>query len=94
MEFSLDQIAKLAKLSRLAMDESELKSMQSDLQKVVSYIDMLAQVDVSGIKPMAHAMLVDTPMRADEKTVVAGQKALSQSSAYAEGFISVPKIIE
>jgi len=94
MDFPIKEIEKLSRLARLAMGSDQLEAMQHDLQKIVTYFDLLNEADVEGVKPMTHAVPVEIPLRKDEVKEGVGRRGLEQSSGYADGFAVVPKIIE
>jgi aspartyl-tRNA(Asn)/glutamyl-tRNA(Gln) amidotransferase subunit C len=58
MSISRRDIEKVALLARLQLDESELESMTEQLAQVVTYVDLLAEVNTDRIEPMAHAVEV------------------------------------
>lgn len=94
MSFPLKEIEKLAHLARLAMNGAQLEAMRHDLQNIVSYIDVLKEVDIAGVKAMAHAVPIEIPLRPDEVQAGVGRSGLAQSTGFSDGFVVVPKIIE
>ena len=94
MNFTEDDITKLAQLSRLALKKSELLARQKDLEQILNHIQMLQTTDVSNIKPMTHAVPMQLHLRKDETEPGLGRRALHESSGYEDGLIKVPKIIE
>ncbi len=94
MSFTLEQIKKLAELSRLALTDEECTRMHHDLSQIVGYVERLSEVDVTGIEPMTHAVPVDLRLRPDQVQPMVGRKALAGSAGYEDGFVKVPKIIE
>jgi aspartyl-tRNA(Asn)/glutamyl-tRNA(Gln) amidotransferase subunit C len=49
-------VEKVALLARLRLSDAELETMTSQLAQIVGYVDQLAEVDVEGVEPMAHAV--------------------------------------
>lgn len=94
MNFSQEDMVKLARLSRLALSESELSARQKDLEQILSHVQSLQTMDVSNTKPMTHAVPIDLHLRADEPEMGIGRLGLQGSAGYEDGLIKVPKIIE
>ena len=85
----------VAQLARLDLTEAEIAKFQSQLGQVLSHVEKLAQVDVSGVEPTAHANQVVNVFRADEpRDWFTSQDALSNAPRSANGLFVVPKVIE
>ncbi len=54
MKLSKQQIEHIAKLSRLELNDKELKKYGEQLTGVLNYIDQLKEVDVSQVEPTAQ----------------------------------------
>ena len=59
-------VSYVATLARLDIDEKDKADLQKDLQSIVSYIEKLGELDVSGIEPTAHASCLSNVWREDE----------------------------
>jgi aspartyl-tRNA(Asn)/glutamyl-tRNA(Gln) amidotransferase subunit C len=106
MSLSDDQVRRLARLARLAIQPEESAAVMDRLNKVLGLIDEMRAVDTVGIEPMAHALDTELPegqrLRPDEVTET-DQRELYQSVAPAgedgkpqvqDGLYLVPKVIE
>lgn len=93
-EISRDEVAHLAKLSRLALSEEELKEFATQIDGIIGYVSDVQQVDASGVEPMSHPHSIQTSMREDvvEKTLTAEQ-ALDQAPAVEDQRFVVPQIL-
>ena len=49
-------VIKVASLARLQLSDEEVESFTSQLADVLSYVELLGELDVSGVEPMAHAV--------------------------------------
>lgn len=88
-------IARLAALARLRLTAEEMAAVEEHLHSMLSYIEKLRQVDTEGIEPMAHAVDVAAPLRADAVTNDTNTEALLQNAPARSGdFFVVPRIIE
>ena len=85
----------VAQLARLDLSDAEIAKFQSQLGQVLSHVEKLGQVDVSGVEPTAHANQVVNVFRADEpRDWFTSQDALSNAPRSANGLFVVPKVIE
>tara|TARA_Y100001934_G_C11879535_1_gene552444 strand:- start:251 stop:541 length:291 start_codon:yes stop_codon:yes gene_type:complete len=96
MTIELEEVKKLARLSRLDIEESELMALQQDLNSIVGYVHQLEEVNVEGVPCMTHAVPMALRLRTDEAERVLGRAAVEQSAGYDqdEGYVRVPKIVE
>ena len=72
----------MAELARLRLDDAELSAMTAHLQKILEYVDLLSEVDTSGVEPTAHVISLATPTREDEPGgELAPEQALANAPA-------------
>jgi aspartyl-tRNA(Asn)/glutamyl-tRNA(Gln) amidotransferase subunit C len=95
MSLSDDQIRRLARLARLALQPGEAAEVGSRLNGILELVSEIQAVDTAGIQPMSHALDVVQRLRPDEVTEP-DRRQLHQSVAPAveEGLYLVPKVIE
>ncbi|HEY7656590.1 MAG TPA: Asp-tRNA(Asn)/Glu-tRNA(Gln) amidotransferase subunit GatC [Burkholderiales bacterium] len=95
MALTLEDVKRVADLARLAIDETEARSVLSQINDVFRLIAEMRAVDTRGVEPMAHALDVVQRLRAD-KVTESDQHDLYQSVApqVESGFYLVPKVIE
>ena len=95
MSLSDDQIRRLARLARIAIQPDETRAVAGRLDRVLALIDQMQAVDTAGIEPMSHALDLVQRLRSDEVTET-DRRALYQSVAPAveAGLYLVPKVIE
>ena len=90
-----DDVEQIALLARLALDDRELEEMRLDLTAILGHMDVLAEVDTTGVEPMTHAVPMDLPLRADEAAPsLPVEIALAGAPDAKEDFFIVPSIIE
>ena len=56
----------LAGLSRLELREGEKLEVAAQLEQITAYMDVLNQLDTSGVEPMSHVFPVKNVLREDE----------------------------
>lgn len=88
-------IQKVATLARLHLTAEEAAMYQSQLGKILDYMDVLAKHDLSGVEPTAHAMPVHNVLRADEpRPSFPPEVALSNAPKSSHGQFQIPKVVE
>jgi aspartyl-tRNA(Asn)/glutamyl-tRNA(Gln) amidotransferase subunit C len=91
-DFNLDYLAQLA---RLALTPEEKATFAAQLGDVLHHIERLAEVDVTGVEPTAHAFPVENVWDADiPRAGLSVTDALRNAPAQRENMISVPKVVE
>lgn len=65
MKITEELVDYISVLSRLKLDEAERSRMAGELEKIVSYMDRLAQVDTQGVEPMSHVLPIVNVTRPD-----------------------------
>ena len=61
-----DEVKHIAKLARLGLMEKEILKFQKELSSILGYIEKLKEVDISGVEPTSHSVLLENIMRQDE----------------------------
>jgi len=91
-EISRDQVAHLAKLSRLALTDEELDRFAAQIDDIVTNVSAVQQVAAAGVEPMSHPHSIHTTMREDVVKLTPEQ-ALDQAPEVAEQRFVVPQIL-
>jgi len=94
---SLDpkQVQHIATLARIRVPEAELAGLAGELNGIMTWIEQLNEVNVTGVEPMAGVQSRDLPRRAD--VVSDGgdpTKVLANAPEATHGFFVVPKVVE
>lgn len=94
MKITLQEVQYVARLARLQLSEAEAEAMTGQLDRILSYIDKLNELDTATVAPTTHAIAMVNAFRDDELGL-----SLSRAEALANGpfqngeaFV-VPKII-
>jgi aspartyl-tRNA(Asn)/glutamyl-tRNA(Gln) amidotransferase subunit C len=95
MSLTPDDVRRLARLARIAVEPEESHAVLERLNRVLGLVDQMRAVDTRGIEPMAQAADVAQRLRPDEVREQ-DQRAAYQSVAPAVegGLYLVPKVIE
>ncbi|QCB28273.1 Asp-tRNA(Asn)/Glu-tRNA(Gln) amidotransferase subunit GatC [Corynebacterium endometrii] len=93
-EISRDEVAHLAKLSRLALSEEELSQFASQIDEIIGAVSAVGKVDAEGVVPMSHPHTINAPMREDVIVRTLGtEQALDQAPAAEDDRFVVPQIL-
>jgi aspartyl-tRNA(Asn)/glutamyl-tRNA(Gln) amidotransferase subunit C len=65
MSLSRAEVEKIALLSRLLLSEEEIERMTVQLGEVLGYMELLGEVDTTGVEPMVHARDMTNVFRED-----------------------------
>lgn len=85
----------VANLARIDLSDAEIAQFQSQLGRVLEYVEQLNQVDVSGVEPTAHAADITNIFRIDEaKPGLEKKAALANAPRQANGLVMVTKVVE
>ncbi|MGB5735223.1 MAG: Asp-tRNA(Asn)/Glu-tRNA(Gln) amidotransferase subunit GatC [Thiohalocapsa sp.] len=88
-------VAKIAHLARLAVDDDALDHYASELSSILDLVAQMDAVDTAGVEPMAHPLHMTQRLRPDQVTEP-DQRTRFQGLAPAtqDGLFLVPKVIE
>lgn len=95
MSVDIDTVKRVAKLSRIALDETRAEKMQGELNAILGFVEQLNEVDVEGVEPMTSVVQMEMRKRAD--VVTDGNKAddiVANAPASEDHYFMVPKVIE
>jgi aspartyl-tRNA(Asn)/glutamyl-tRNA(Gln) amidotransferase subunit C len=91
---SRDEVAHLARLARLALDDDELDHLGGQLDAIVSAISRISELDTSDVPPTSHALPLTNVTRPDElRPGLTQEQALSGAPAAEDGRFRVPRIL-
>ncbi|MBS0207006.1 MAG: Asp-tRNA(Asn)/Glu-tRNA(Gln) amidotransferase subunit GatC [Planctomycetes bacterium] len=65
MHLTSEHVRKVAALARLRVSDAEVESLLGDLTSILEYVDVLNEVDTTGVQPMVHAVELHDVMRDD-----------------------------
>ena len=100
MSVTREQVAKIASLARIQMDEAALGRMVPEFNAILAFVEQLGEVDTSSVEPMMAVIPQALRLRADvvdaDPLTGGGRQAdvLANAPAAEHGFFGVPKVIE
>ncbi|MCF6289509.1 MAG: Asp-tRNA(Asn)/Glu-tRNA(Gln) amidotransferase subunit GatC [Desulfobacterales bacterium] len=94
MKITEEQITHVADLARLELSPGEVGSMTVQLDRILSYVEKLNQLDTAGVAPTTHALSIQNAFRPDQVRPSLDRKdSLANAPAEnGEAFV-VPRVI-
>ncbi len=87
-------VEKIAKLSRLELDEEEAVRYAEQLNQILDTMEALQQIDTEGVAPLAHVLPMENVLRKDEVGACFTQETvLANAPEQDDGMFQVPKIV-
>ena len=69
--------------------------MRTELTKILAHAEKIQELDLDGVEPTAHSVLLRNVMRPDEvKPGLSQEEALANAPEVEDGRFKVPKIVE
>lgn len=95
MQITPDLIKYLESLARITLTEDEEKKVGDELQDILTYIDMLNELDTDGVEAMSHCFAVTNVMREDEvQPSMTPDEITANAPESQDGCFVVPKTVD
>ena len=95
MSIDKNQVKKVAKLSRISLDDKNLESLSNDLASILKFVEQLNKLDTNKIEPLNS--IVNKTLEPRKDKINDGkikEEILKNSPDKNEDFFIVPKVIE
>tara|TARA_B100000945_G_C20105859_1_gene468012 strand:+ start:4 stop:291 length:288 start_codon:yes stop_codon:yes gene_type:complete len=95
MSIDKNQVKKVAKLSRISLEDSKLESLSKDLASILNFVEQLNKLDTKKIEPLSS--IVDKTLEPRTDKINDGKikkDILKNSPDKNEDFFIVPKVVE
>ena len=94
-EITRDEVAHLARLARLALDDSELDRLAGQLDVILGAVARVQEVAADDVPPTSHALPLTNIYRPDEpRPSLGADRALAAAPAAEDGRFRVPRILD
>ena len=88
-------IAKVARLARIAVPDEDLERYGAQLGDIVEHAERIQQLETDGVEPTAHPLPMVNAFRSDEVTPCLDRdEVLAGAPATEDGYFRVPRILE
>ena len=95
MEVNETLIDKLADLSKLQFTEAEKLRLQTDLQRMLEFVNKLNELDTVDVEPLTHITEANQLLRKDYAVTTCSRTEALQNAGRKDGqFFKVPKVIQ
>ena len=95
MAITRDEVAHLARLSRMSLSDAELDALAPQLDQILSAVARVAEVAAADIPPTSHAVPLTNVFRVDTtRPSLTAQEALAGAPSVEDGRFRVPRILD
>ena len=95
MEIDTETVLKIARLSRIKINEGESADIQKDLNRIVEFVKKLGEINIDGIDEFNFGKTNIEDMRKDSVTIYDNtDDILKNTKNKNQDFFTVPKIVE
>ncbi len=95
MALDTDTVRRIARLARIHIPDEDLAPLAGELSNIIGWVEQLAEVDTEGVAPMTS--VVETTLKQRDDVVDDGgyaDQVLANAPDAADGFFTVPKVVE
>ena len=93
-QISRDEVARLARLARLALTDSELDSFAGQLDAILGHVRQIQAVDVTDVEPTGNPLKAVNVTRPDVvEPGLTQEEALAAAPKAVDGRFAVPQIL-
>lgn len=95
MKVDNELIERLAELSRLEFRPEEMEAIKADLERILSFMEKLNEVDTDNVEPMIYVSDNENVFREDAvRDTLSKEEVLKNAPIHDSDYIKVPKVIQ
>jgi aspartyl-tRNA(Asn)/glutamyl-tRNA(Gln) amidotransferase subunit C len=95
MKVTPEDVAKIAHLSKLNLEGSELEKLTGDFNQILEYVNQLSSVNTDNIEPLSHVLGIENVTRKDEPGQSLDIEDIKKiAPEFSAGYFVVPRVIE
>jgi len=95
MSLTPKDVAKVAHLARLGINETDIAKYSDNLSNILGFIEQMNQIDTDNIEPMAHPLDAEQRLRPDCVSETNQRELFQTLTPHTEaGLYLVPQVIE
>ena len=95
MKIDKNTINKIARLSRIKLDDKESEDYIKDLNSILDWVDQLNEVKTDKVQPLSNISSSILPKREDAPNDTnSSEEVLENAPDKLESFFAVPKVVE
>ena len=95
MKIDKDTINKIARLSRIKLEDKESEDYIKDLNHILNWVEQLNEINTDNVDPLSNISSYTLPQREDvSKDINSNEEILENAPDKIEGYFVVPKVVE
>ena len=95
MNIDKSDVEKLAHLSKLELDEASIARMQGDMNKMLSFVEKINELDLENVDPMTYMNEDVNVLREDDvRHDISHEDALKNAPDKNSDYFKVPKVLK
>ena len=95
MAVDKETVARVARLARIRIADEQQEALAAELSNILGWVEQLSEVETEGVEPLTSVVEVTPTLREDRVTDGDCREAIVKNAPQAaEGFFSVPKVVE
>tara|TARA_B100001250_G_C19030368_1_gene457138 strand:+ start:183 stop:470 length:288 start_codon:yes stop_codon:yes gene_type:complete len=95
LKIDKNTINKIARLSRIKLDDKESEDYIKDLNSILDWVEQLNEINTENVEPLTNISSSVLPKRDDvSNDINSSEEILKNAPEKIEGFFSVPKVVE
>ena len=95
MSVSISDVDKISTLAKLKFNDSEKIKLQTDLNKILEYIDELNELNLEDVEPLENINETENVLREDVNVPwLTNEEALKNAPSKIGKFFKVPKVLD
>ncbi|KKR10054.1 MAG: Aspartyl/glutamyl-tRNA(Asn/Gln) amidotransferase subunit C [Parcubacteria group bacterium GW2011_GWA2_39_18] len=71
-----DEVRRIARLSNIGLDESEVDKLQSEMESILDYVGVLEKVNTANVEPTSYTVHLENIVREDGEELGPAKKDL------------------
>ena len=95
MKIDKNTILKIAKLTRVKINNNEIAELSNQLSSILDWVEILNEVNTDNVEPLSNVSRSKLYLRKDEKSKEdKSDEVLSNAPEKLENYFVVPKVVE
>lgn len=95
MKIDKNTTLKIAKLSRIKIEDNEIEELSAELSSILDWVELLNEVNTGNIEPLSNVSISKLPFREDiQNNEDKSNDVLSNAPEKLENYYVVPKVVE
>ena len=95
MKIDKNTTIKIAKLTRLKLEQEEITDLSKELSSILDWVEQLNEVNTDDIEPLNNISSSNLPLREDKENIKDQSKeVMSNAPEELENYFVVPKVVE